>query len=98
MSEFRNPNDPMGRDNPYDLNARQGGAWTWIAGAVLVVILVAFAFGINHVQNNTGPNMAANNPPTMNQPAPQPTGPASHAFTPSPVNPTPGSPMAPVKP
>ena len=33
MSEFRNPNDPMGRDSPYDLNAREGGAWAWIAAA-----------------------------------------------------------------
>lgn len=84
MSEFRNPNDPMGRDSPYDLNAGQGGAWTWIAGAVLVVILIAFAFGINHAPNSTGPNLASNNTPTVNQPAPDPSGPASRTFTPSP--------------
>jgi hypothetical protein len=95
MSEYRNPNDPLGRDSPYDLNARQGGAWTWIAGAVLVIILVAFAVGVRHAPNNAGPNMAANNTPTLNQPAPQPSGPASRAFTPSPGGPTPTAPAKP---
>lgn len=97
MSEFRNPNDPLGRDSPYDLNAREGKAWTWIAGAILVVILVALAFGINHT-NTAGPNFAANNTPALNQ-TPPPSNPASRAFTPSPMNPS-GSiaPVAPAKP
>ncbi len=97
MSEYRSPNDPMGRNSPYDLNARQGGGWTWIAGAVLVIILVALAFGINHTPNNAGPNVAANNTPTVNRPAPDPSGPASRAFAPSPAPGAP-APAAPAKP
>jgi hypothetical protein len=97
MSEFRNPNDPIGRDSPYDLNASQGGAWTWIASAVLVVVLVALAFGINHTPNNTGPNIAQNNTPTMNRPATEFTGPASRTFAP-PSSPVTSAPAEPAKP
>jgi len=88
MSEFSNPNDPLRRDSPYDLNARQGGVGTWIAGAVLVIVLVALAVGINHAPNRAGANMTANNTSALNQPAPKPTGPASRAFTPTPMNPS----------
>ena len=97
MSEYRNPNDPMGRDSPYDLNASQGGAWAWIAGAILVVVLVALAFGINHTANNTGPNIAQNNTPTMNRPATEFPGPASRSFAPpsAPVAPAPAAPTRP---
>ncbi|HTV38393.1 MAG TPA: hypothetical protein VMF12_18335 [Xanthobacteraceae bacterium] len=99
MSEHRNANDPLRRDSPHDLNARQGGAWTWIAGVVLVVILVALAIGINRTpNNNAGPNLASNNTPTLNRPAPEPNGPASRAFTPSSTNPSGGlTPTAPAK-
>jgi len=88
MSEYRNPNDQWGRDTAYDLNARSGNAgWGWVAGAVLLVILLALAFGIGRAPNHAGLNMAANNTPTLNQPAPTPSGPASHAYTPAPMNP-----------
>ena len=62
MSGYYNSNDPMRRDSPYDLNAgRDGGAWAWIAGAALVVILVALAFGVHHGKQG-GVNVAQNNP------------------------------------
>jgi hypothetical protein len=96
MSDFRDANDPLQRNTPYDLNARDGGgAWAWIAGAVLVAILVGFAVGIKHtnVASNAGPNVALNNTPTMNRPAPPPSGPASPAFTPAPVNPSNPAPL-----
>jgi len=93
---YYDTNDPNRRDSPYDLNAgRDGGAWAWIAGGALVVILVALAFGMHHAPNQTGPNMAANNPPTtMSQPAAPPSGPASPAFNPTP----PANPVAPAPP
>jgi hypothetical protein len=98
MSEYRNTNDPMRRDTPYDLSSRDGmGSWGWAAGAVLVVILLALAFGIGHTPSQTGPTVAANNTP-MNQQVPAPNGPASPAYTPAPsnsANPTPLSPAAP---
>lgn len=84
MSEYGN--DPMRRDEPYDLNARSGSnTWGWIAGAVLVVILVALAFGVGHTPNQGGDRMAQNAP--MTRPTPAPGGPASPAFAPAPVNP-----------
>ena len=96
MSEFRNPNDP--RDTPYDPNVRQGGAtWGWIAGAVFVVVLVALAFGIGRNPNQTGTNVAANNPP-MTEPSPVPSGPAGSAFSPAPMNPANPAPMTPAQP
>lgn len=91
MSGYYDTNDPNRRNSPYDLNAgRDGGAWAWIAGAALVVILLALAFGVNHVKQN-GTNVASNNPPAISRPAP-PAGPASPAFTPAPMNPAPAKP------
>jgi hypothetical protein len=89
MSEYRNANDPMGRDTPYDLNAGRGsGAWGWIAGAVLIAILVGLAFGVSRTPNQQGSNVANNNAPiTRTQPAPAPGGPGNPAFTPAPLNP-----------
>jgi hypothetical protein len=99
MSDYRDANDPLQRGRtPYDLNAGDGGgALAWIAGAILVVILVAFAVGINHTNttNNSGPNVASNNMPTLNQPASPPAGPASRSFTPTPINPSNPSPPNP---
>lgn len=88
MSEFRNSNDPLNRDTPYDLNARRGsGAWGWIAGAVLIAILVGLAFGVGRTPNQ-GTNVASNNAPiTGTQPAPAPGGPGSPAYKPAPLNP-----------
>jgi hypothetical protein len=99
MSEYRNTNDPLRRDTPYDPNSRGGtGGWGWAAGAVLVVILLALAFGIGHAPNQTGPNVAANNTPTMNQQTPAPNGPASPAYTPAPSNPANPTPLSPTAP
>jgi len=88
---YQNSNDPFRRESPYDLNAgRDGGTWAWIAGAALVVILLALAFGAHHTSNQTGPNVAQNNPPaTMSRPMAPPAGPASPGFNPAPVNPVP---------
>lgn len=87
MSGYYDSNDPLRRDSPYDLNAgRDGGAWVWIAGAALVVILVALAFGAHH-GNQAGTNVAQNNSPGMSRSASPPAGPASPAFKPAPMSP-----------
>ncbi|MFZ2067927.1 MAG: hypothetical protein WAV27_18305 [Xanthobacteraceae bacterium] len=92
MSGYYDANDPNRRNSPYDLNTgRDGGAWAWIAGAALVVILLALAFGMNHVKQN-GTNVASNNQPAMSRSAAPPAGPASPAFTPAPMNPAPAKP------
>jgi hypothetical protein len=90
MSDFRNANDPLRRDEPYDLNARSG-AWGWIAGAVVVVILLALAFGIGRGPNQAGTNVASNNSP-MTHTAPAPSSPAAPAFKPAPTSPAPQHP------
>jgi hypothetical protein len=56
-----------------------------------VVILLALAFGVNHVKQN-GTNVASNNSPAISRPAAPPAGPASPAFTPAPMNPAPAKP------
>ena len=91
MSGHYDLNDPMRRDLPYDLNAgRDGGAWAWIAGAALVVILLALAFGVHH-GNQGGVSVAQNNPSVMGKPIAPPAGPASPAFTPAPMSPAPAA-------
>ena len=96
MSDYRNANDPLQRNTPYDPNARgRGGALAWIAGAVLVAILVAFAVGINHTNTNTGQNVASNNPSTVDRPALPPNGPASPTYTSAPINPSNPAPLSP---
>lgn len=90
-------NDPNQRQSPYDLNAgREGGAWAWIAGAALVVILMALALGMHYSPRQTGPQVAQNNQPAISQPAAPPSGPASPAFAPAPMNPV--APAPPAKP
>lgn len=87
MSGYYDSNDPLRRDSPYDLNAgRDGGAWVWIAGAALVVILVVLAFGARH-GNQAGTNVAQNNSPGMSRSASPPAGPVSPAFKPAPMSP-----------
>jgi hypothetical protein len=85
MSDYRNPNDPLQRDSPYDLNARTGNAASgWIAGAVFLVIVIGIAFGIGHMPNQANTNTTGNNVPAT-QPAP--SGPASRTFSPTPMSP-----------
>jgi hypothetical protein len=100
MSDYRNANDPWGRDSPYDLNARGGSSvWGWIAGAVLLAIVLALAFGSAHMSKQTGTNnMANNSPATQRQPAPAPNGPAGTSYSPGPVNPPNPTPLNPVQP
>ena len=100
MSDYRNANDPWGRDSPYDLNARGGSSvWGWIAGAVFLVIILALAFGSSRAPNQAGANnMADNNTVAHSQPAPVPSGPAGTAFSPVPVNPANPTPLNPAQP
>jgi hypothetical protein len=97
MSDFRDPNDPLRRDEVYDPNVRSSNAaWGWIAGIVFLGIIVALAFGVGKSPNQGGTNVASNTPPAANQTVP---GPGSRSFMPAPNNPTPAAPApAPVKP
>ena len=84
MSDYRNPNDPMGRDpNPlYDPDDRGGSAtWGWAAAALFVVVILAIAFGVG-----SGPNRVASNnapPPVISPASPG----AAHPGNPAPLAP-----------
>jgi hypothetical protein len=85
MSDYRNPNDPLQRDSPYDLNARTSNvASGWIAGGVFLVIVIGLAFGIGHTPNQANQSATANN---TSPPAVQPSGPASRTYSPTPMSP-----------
>jgi hypothetical protein len=95
MSDYRNPDDPLRRATRYDFDARRSNAtWGWIAGAVVVVVVLAIVFGLGHAPNQAGTNKMANNtpPPPATQTAPAPKGPANPAYSPAPLNPTKPSP------
>ena len=92
MSDYRNSNDPLRRDTRYDPDTRgTSSMWSWIAGAVFLVIVVAVAFSVGRTPNHAGSdnNLANNVPPASSRmtpptPAPPVTGPANPSFTPAP--------------
>jgi hypothetical protein len=88
MSDYRNLNDPSRRDSPYDLNARtRNAASGWIAGGVLLLILIGLAFGVGHMPNQGNSNTVANNtPPPATESTP--SGPAGRTYSPTPMSPT----------
>lgn len=99
MSDYRNPDDPLRRDLGYDPDARSAKAtWGWVAGAALLVVLLAIAFGIGRAPNQPGHDTVANNTPPTTQPAPPPAGPTGPTFAPAPLNPTQPTPPGPPAP
>lgn len=103
-TDYRKTDRPSGgelaNDSANDANARGDGVLAWIAGVVLVVILLALAVGISHnpAPNTAGANVAANNAPTLNRLSPTPSSPASRAYTPAPINPSNPLPLKPANP
>jgi hypothetical protein len=98
MSDYRNSNDPLRQDTRYDPDARSANAaWGWIAAAVFVVVVLAFAFGVGHEPGRNGTNTASNDtsPPAATRmvPPPVPTRPTSPANPAAPVTPSPNSPV-----
>jgi hypothetical protein len=98
MSNYRNSdfdyrNDPLRRDPAYD-GRPMNAMWGWIAAAVFIVVVLAFAFG-SYVPGQPGTNTASNDvmPPAATRMAP-PLSAAPHPTTPAPVTPTPNSPAA----
>jgi hypothetical protein len=96
--DYRNSDDQLRRDAPYDPDARaMNAAWGWIAAAVFLVVVLAVAFGIGHQPGNM--NTASNDatPPAATRMAP-PLTPAPGATTlapsatPAPISPTPVTP------
>jgi hypothetical protein len=85
MSDYRNQNDPLQRDSPYDLNARTGNvASGWVAGGVLLAVVIGLVLGIGHMPNQANHNTTVNN---ASPPMVQPSGPASRTYSPTPMNP-----------
>jgi hypothetical protein len=99
--DYRNSNDPLRRDPPFDPDARAMNAtWGWIAAAIFVVVMLAVAFGIGYEPGQTGTNTASNDvaPPAATRMAPSatrmapPTNVAPPAATLAPISPTPNTP------
>ncbi len=98
MTDYRNPDDPWRRDPSYDLNSRNANAtWGWIAGAIVLVVLAALAFGVGRSPNQAGNRVATNTRPPANQMAPAPGAPGSRSLTPAPA-PAPSPSPAPANP
>jgi hypothetical protein len=95
--DYRNADDPLQRNAPYDPQARPMNAtWGWIAAAIFVVVVLAVAFGVGHQPGQTGTNTASNDtsPPAVTHMAP-PAAPAPPASTgPAANTPAPLSPAA----
>jgi hypothetical protein len=96
-----NPEDPFRRDAKMNPNARPANVITgWIAGAILVVALLAVGFGLMHRSGSIGTNTASNDIAAPNEMA-APTAPAHMApplalsppapATPAPISPAPDS-------
>lgn len=95
--DYRNTDDPLRRNAPYDPDTRaMNAAWGWIAAAVFLVVVLAVAFGIGHqpgpvntASNDTSPPAATHMAPPVNM-APKP---GATTLAPSaPLSPTPAAP------
>jgi hypothetical protein len=99
--DYRNSNDPLRRDPPFDPDERaMNSTWGWIAAAIFVVVILAVAFGVGHEPSQPGTNTASNDiaPPAATRMAPPvtrmapPTDAAPPAATPAPMSPMPNTP------
>jgi len=82
--DYRDPDDPLPSEARLDPNVRAANAaWGWIAAAVVLVVVLAVAFGIGHQPGQPGTNTASNDvmPPAASRMAPP--------FTPAPAAPAP---------
>jgi hypothetical protein len=95
MPDYRNPNSdyrsarsPVRREIPADPDKRAANtAWGWLVAAVLMVAVLAVAFGFEHRSGQTDINTASNEaPPPVTIPA-SPATPPANTMTPPPANP-----------
>jgi hypothetical protein len=95
--DYRDPNDPLRRDPPLDLNtSAMNATWGWIAAAVFLVVVLAVAFGTGHqpyqitASNDVAPPAVTHMAPPTMAPAPGPvTTTAQPPITPAPAAPAP---------
>jgi cytoskeletal protein RodZ len=102
MSDYRDPDFGNGNNMRADPDTRvANSAWGWIAGAVVLVVLLAVAFGIGHQPSQNGTETALNSPAQQssgtgmnrnNNPA---SAPAPHTTAPDATNPAPPVTFAP---
>jgi hypothetical protein len=92
MSDYRNPNDPLYRDDQlrreasYESARGYNATWGWIAGALFLVIILAVAFSVGREPSQTAMNET--NPPATSASPPSTTGMAP-STNPSPTRPAP---------
>ena len=85
-------------ENTSPPGVRYGSGWGWLAGAIVIVVLLAIVFGAGHGPTRTAMN--ENRPTAGNMaqpPAATPANPALPGLTPPPANPAQTSPAAPAQ-
>mgnify|MGYP001496572250 CR=1 FL=1 len=87
MSDFRDPSDPLWRGGSYEPATRGNNvSWGWIAGALVLAVLVAIAFGARHptqtASNETSTPAASQSAPPVAAPH---TSPGLPGLTPPPA-------------
>jgi hypothetical protein len=103
MSDYRNPNDPMWQGGEYEPAGRSyGSGWAWVAGAVVLVVLIAIVFGAGREPTKTAFNEhkpTAGNlaPAPAPTPAPRAMNPANPGLAPPPATTAPPSPTSPAQ-
>ena len=98
--DYRSQEDPFRHDSQLDPNARPlGAAWGWIAAAIVLVVVLAAAFGYGHRPGQLGTKTAANDatPPAVTHMVPPATIPPP-STTPAAGTPTPPVTAAPNSP
>jgi hypothetical protein len=77
MSDYRNPNDPLRPDAPYDPALKVALAWL----VFLVAVIIGFTVGIGHMPNRTNINRIADNK-HLTEMQLAPNNPASRIYSP----------------
>jgi len=88
MSDYRDPNDRFYGNTGYEPAGRTSGGWGWIAGAAILVIILAVAFGIGRSPNRVASNDVGRPPATTHT---APTNPLNPAANPPGLNPPPAA-------
>lgn len=100
MSDNGNPNDPMWQPREYGPARRSyGSGWGWLAGAVVVLALLAIVFGVSHGPTKTAMNESRPTAGNLAIPAPaaRDANPARPGLTPPASTPAQTSPAAPAQ-
>ncbi len=82
MSDFRDPNDPLRRDQmmqnlPPDDSMSSNATWGWVAAAIFAVVVLFLAFTAGREGTQTASNRDMSPPATSTTPSPATPGPTT---------------------